>query len=1438
MKKLYARYLQYIFFLSFLINVLFVSAQNNTVIHLPVLPKYNINPATQSCATDVLLNALRRDPKFRKHEDDMNKQILSVSGTLGGDSYIVPVVFHIINPDPASITDAQVIADLNNLNDAFGKKGAYAASTGADTKIQFCLAQKGPDGGSTTGITRTASAFWGFNVNAPIEDDRMKNLNRWDPSRYINIWIVSSTNFEGVTNFLCGQWTRLGESGYAYFPGTSPLIDGIVLSGVTPGPGLAHEMGHYFSLYHTFEGLNCANNNCETDGDHVCDTPPDASVGNSPSCNNPENSCTTDTLSNHSNGFFPTDVPDMISNFMDYANDVCHNAFTEGQAERMRAALTTQRSGLLQNECVKPCAENSVAYFTRDAQQPVPGDIVNFTNTSTGAVNYQWLVNNVAVSTSPDYTTSFPANGTYQVTLKAYNNDATCYSSYSDFVIVTCGVVARFYTDKTTIASKALLYVDSINFTNNSVNATSYKWLLSYNNGPEQLVSTDVNYKYVFPNPGTYTMRLIASSGNCSDTTETYYIPVADPTQDGFLIFNDVQCYEQTKIRVAVQYYNEGFATMPANMPVTFYDADPRTGNAHKLGTTFFFPDAVTGHCWSNSFPFILDITTPGLNQVWAVFNDSGTTKPFSLPGTNIQEPDYLNNFAFTSGFQFHIAVSPASATLQPGDTLQLITIITPSTTNISSFVWSSVQDINCTNCSSPYFIAEKKIYTDTKQLIATSSYGCVDTAYTQIQVPAYDDFVITIDSVACAGKDSLHIGFTICNNFKRGTIPQGLQVSFYDNDPTTATANLLAPLFTTPAANAAKCASYGQFLKRTTTGKVFAVVNDNGTAIPLQLPENNIFIESLYTNNISSINYIPFTVSATPATATLEPGDTLGLRANAGPDSVFSYLWSTPHDISCTNCDSTVFIAEKKDITKQVIVTNDYGCADTTSIIIHIPPADDYTITIDSIECYRNDSLLVGFTLCNSFKRGIIPQGLQVSFFDANPSSASAHILGPVFTTGADVLAKCASYTFVIKGISGGNIYAAVNNNARSIPLIFPDDTLYLEKDYTNNIISYAYLPDTISLQPNDTTIFRKQTIPLIINTTVYDPSSTAWFTGSGYTLSCSGCISPLVTVTDNSIVTMQTANRYGCLIKGKSIINIFSPDMVAQIIQTNCFTNNTTRVKFTICMNNGYDSIFKNIPVSFYDGNPLTGSARLLEPTFYTQKISPVPCDTFVCVINSPLTGNLYAVVNDNGDNTSVIPDKAFDETNYINDTSSQPIIPFVTAINPGDTTIFRQTSVQIMASATGGQISSFIWEPVEFLSCSNCLTPVVTPPYSMKYAFIAQNEYACLDTVYADVKTFAAGKVDIPNAFSPNGDGHNDIFYILGNRDIKLIRDFAVYTRLGEKVFEVTNVPANDPAYGWNGLLKGKQAPAGSYVYYATIFFNDGTTELYKGSVIVLR
>jgi PKD repeat protein len=422
-------------------------------------------------------------------------------------------------------------------------------------------------------------------------------------------------------------------------PNNGPL-DGIVIPGF--GSVLAHEMGHYLGLYHTFEG-GCSNGDCSTDGDKVCDTPPDRSMNPSPSCGNPQNTCGTDTLSNYSNGNFFADTPDQVANFMDYGNSGCSNQFTQGQADRMVAAINTQRSGLLQDECTRPCIENIIAGFTRNIAYPVRGDAITFTNNTTGVTNYEWSVNDTVQSTSANFVYTFNEVGKNKVTLKAFNAPG-CFATSTDYVIVNCGVTARFFTDKKAIASKQNVLTDSIIFTNNSYNAQTYQWLISNDKGmPEQVASTGINLTYTFPFPATYYIRLVASNGACSDTTETYSVPVLDPTPDGVPFNISITCFQQTNVKINFCVVDYGYAALPKGTPINFYDADPSQPGAHKLSPTFYLPFDIAGNC-ANCFTNVVNVPYQNLDKIFLAFNDDGSAIPVVLPNTSLVENSYLNN--------------------------------------------------------------------------------------------------------------------------------------------------------------------------------------------------------------------------------------------------------------------------------------------------------------------------------------------------------------------------------------------------------------------------------------------------------------------------------------------------------------------------------------------------------------------------------------------------------------------------------------------------------------------------------------------------------------------------------------------------------------------------------------------------------------------------
>jgi len=97
----------------------------------------------------------------------------------------------------------------------------------------------------------------------------------------------------------------------------------------------------------------------------------------------------------------------------------------------------------------------------------------------------------------------------------------------------------------------------------------------------------------------------------------------------------------------------------------------------------------------------------------------------------------------------------------------------------------------------------------------------------------------------------------------------------------------------------------------------------------------------------------------------------------------------------------------------------------------------------------------------------------------------------------------------------------------------------------------------------------------------------------------------------------------------------------------------------------------------------------------------------------------------------------------------------------------------------------------------------------------------------------------RVYIPTAFSPNGDGTNDIFYIFGDeRQIVKIKKFLIFNRWGEILHEAVDVLPNDLTKGWDGNFKNQRMNPGVFVYFAEVEFIDGLVELYKGDVTLMK
>jgi gliding motility-associated-like protein len=129
------------------------------------------------------------------------------------------------------------------------------------------------------------------------------------------------------------------------------------------------------------------------------------------------------------------------------------------------------------------------------------------------------------------------------------------------------------------------------------------------------------------------------------------------------------------------------------------------------------------------------------------------------------------------------------------------------------------------------------------------------------------------------------------------------------------------------------------------------------------------------------------------------------------------------------------------------------------------------------------------------------------------------------------------------------------------------------------------------------------------------------------------------------------------------------------------------------------------------------------------------------------------------------------------------------------------------------------------------------VCTPKATEQYIVTVTAADGCeaSDTVVVQLLCDEA-KVRIPDAFTPNGDGHNDRFTILG--PISEVNHLVIFDRWGVKVFERNHFFPADPGSGWDGTMGGKPAPAGVYAYFAEMQCPAGATFVRKGTVVLVR
>lgn len=176
-------------------------------------------------------------------------------------------------------------------------------------------------------------------------------------------------------------------------------------------------------------------------------------------------------------------------------------------------------------------------------------------------------------------------------------------------------------------------------------------------------------------------------------------------------------------------------------------------------------------------------------------------------------------------------------------------------------------------------------------------------------------------------------------------------------------------------------------------------------------------------------------------------------------------------------------------------------------------------------------------------------------------------------------------------------------------------------------------------------------------------------------------------------------------------------------------------------------------------------------------------------------------------------------------------------LTIVLPRDTLLRLGSSLIINPTLSRNDSLTFLWTPAIYLNCDTCLQTISTPFQSTIYTLTAQDTFGCSAFESMQIAVNSEREIFMPNAFSPNNDGVNDVLYPFGNESVVQVSSFRIYDRWGNLLHDKINFSIDDNDFGWDGFFGGKRMQTGVYIYVLEVNFIDGDTVIFKGNVNLL-
>lgn len=1075
------------------------------------------------------------------------------------------------------------------------------------------------------------------------------------------------------------------------------------------------------------------------------------------------------------------------------------------------------------------------AAFVADQFNVCGKTAISFTNQSTGADHWQWEFGGGGGSTSRDPSYKFQDTGWKGVRLIAYNGGCADTMTRSRYVYIRPAIAKFSFTNN-------CINFNKVKFTNLSKGADVRLW--SFGDGD---TSTALNPEHIYQTPGTYTVTLwvknnatgcdhefskevsvlsVSTSFTARQTSvcrggEITFDCISDSTKISRFIwdFGDQSGLASTKkLTISHVYDRPGTYTVRliAVSLVNCRDTVVRSNYITIDGPTAKFGIGSYGACLGKPATMLDSTVSDGRNRIvnwrWN-FGDSTGEQEFSAPPFNhvygargIYFISLLVTDSKGCSDSFNmvkpVKAVPVSSQILPSSNLlrcinSLNDLVCPFAESGFTYKWDLGDG---TTASSQYVqkgYPNPGIYN--VRLIVTNNAGCSDTT---LRNGMYN-------IVRTEAKFFINDSFRTCPPLMVNFTDSSRYAGYFNwdfGDSTSTTSNNPSHFYSYPGTYTAKLTVTGPGGCTDSFTRRIVVNGPRGQIRSGNQRSCRPYIFSMGVTSQDAVSYTwdfndgnTLTSSQTNVTHEYQnPGsyvprimliDAAGCKVPlSSRDTLLASTVTAGFRMETRNtCDTGIARFTNTTATNDQIAKYYWTFGDGTSSSVRDPQhryAYDGTYSVKLMVVTRtgcSDSITLPVTI-----RRVPPPGVRIG--------RSANGCAPLQVQFQGIRSATDTGALVWKWQFGNGDSSGLQNPS---PQSFPQSGTYrVLLSATNSVGCKTTVADTVIAfgspvvrASDDTTICQNKAVML-------NATGAATYEWSGTGLSCTNCAGPIVSPAADALF----------MVKGTSINGCFGRDTVR--VHVNRPAKLIYNEKETICRGSSKKLIVSG--ATAYQWTPATG---LSNPAVSSPVASPKENITYQVVGN---------VNNACGNDTGYIHVKV----------AANP------TVDAGqDKTIAAGTFVNL-DPVVSTDVTEAFWSPTEELSRNGSYGVTVRPSKNTDYTIEVRNSEGCTakDKV-AVTLTCTANNVYIPNLFSPNNDGMNDVFFIRGIGLYK-VRSLRIFNRWGEMVFSKYDFMANDPASGWDGSYKGARLLTDVFVYIAEIVCGNGTVIPYNGNISLVN